>query len=158
MIGYSSIHSGAPNVVPLHALRTLFALEHNRIASQLAQNDNYSNWTDEQLFMQAREYNIALFQYITYNEYVPTVLAENYNSRANMFYDNSIDATTSNFFCSVGLEYGHPVTPENFAGSRSVEINENNGNEEEKIVYCGKCSIKRNVFSTMFGDTRNWIR
>ena len=111
LFSHASVNSGLPNVVPLQALTALFALEHNRIASELGQN--YSYWTDEKLFYEARQLNIALFQHITYNEYIPIFLAQNYNNMG-FTYDNATDATTSNLFCSVAMRYGHGTMPSLF--------------------------------------------
>ena len=111
LFSYASVTSGLPNVLPFNAMTTLFALEHNRLANEIKQN--HSDWTDEQIFYEARQFNIALFQHITYNEYIPIFLAKNYNNM-ELSYNDSIDATTSTSFCTVGLRYGHGTMPSLF--------------------------------------------
>ena len=112
LFSYASISSGLPNVTPLAALQTLFALNHNRIADELA--SEHGSWDDEKLFYEARQFNIATFQHITYNEYIPILLAQNYNNQ-ELTYEEDTDATTSTMFCTIGMRYGHGVMPNNFA-------------------------------------------
>ena len=59
----------------LTSIHTLFVREHNRIADELAQA--HPEWTDEQLFIRARQINIATMQAVTFNEYIPALLGDN---------------------------------------------------------------------------------
>ena len=61
--------------VELTALQVLFLDNHNQIAAQLQQE--HPSWTDEQLFQEARKINIAEYQSIIYNEWIPAVLGAN---------------------------------------------------------------------------------
>ncbi len=61
--------------VELTALQTLFVRNHNRIATELQQK--HPGWTDEQLYQEARKLNIADYQEITYNAYLPDLLGQN---------------------------------------------------------------------------------
>ena len=58
--------------VELTVLQTLFLDNHNRIAAELQQEN--PTWTDQQLFQEARKLNIAEYQSIIYNEWIPAVL------------------------------------------------------------------------------------
>ena len=53
-------------------LQTLFLDNHNRLASALAKQN--PTWTDQQLFTEARKLNIAQYQSIIYNEWIPAVM------------------------------------------------------------------------------------
>src|SRR5258708_21332278 len=59
----------------LTALQTLFVRNHNRIAAILQKE--HPDWSDEQLYQEARKLNIATEQMITYNEYLPDLLGPN---------------------------------------------------------------------------------
>jgi peroxidase len=48
---------------------------HNKIASQL--KTVQPNWSDEELFQQARRIVLSVYQHIIYNEFVPTVIGFN---------------------------------------------------------------------------------
>jgi len=91
------------NVV-LISMHTLFVREHNRIASELA--EVHPTWTDEQLFQRARQINVAQWQSIVYNEYLPTLLGEgivpDYTG-----YDSTIDPSISRTFSTAAYRLGH---------------------------------------------------
>src|SRR5262249_49788693 len=59
----------------LTALQTLFVRNHNRLARALQQE--HPDWSDEQLYQEARKLNIAEEQIITYTEYLPDLLGKN---------------------------------------------------------------------------------
>ena len=106
---YSNTESDKFNNYPFYILKSLFTLEHNRIANEL--EDEYPGADDEWLFQEARARNIALFQKITYTEYLPlfiaypfTVFVEKYNS--------SYDATATTLFCSLAHRYAHSASPD----------------------------------------------
>ncbi len=80
--------------IALTATHTLFAREHNRIVSQLP-----NTLTDEQKFQIARRVVIAEQQYVTYNEWLPTV---GVRLPAYTGYKAGVNATLSNEFATVG--------------------------------------------------------
>ena len=87
-----------PTLVSLH---TLFVREHNRIAAALRQRR--SDWSDEDLYQQARRINIAQFQNIVYNEYLPLVLGPSsvHGSKLDLDdteYDPTADPSVINSF------------------------------------------------------------
>lgn len=81
--------------IGLTALQTLFAREHNRIVAALP------SWLDSQTkFQIARRFVGAEQQYITYNEFLPSmgVTLPQYTG-----YKTNVDATISNEFATVGF-------------------------------------------------------
>ena len=80
--------------IGLQATHTLFAREHNRIVAELPR------WLSEQeKFEVARRIVIAEQQYITYNEFLPTLGLRLPRYRG---YDRRADASISNEFATVG--------------------------------------------------------
>lgn len=61
-----------PQMVAMH---TLWAREHNRLVDGL-KNLNNTQWTEDELYQEARRIVIAMMQHITYNEWVSNVLGE----------------------------------------------------------------------------------
>jgi hypothetical protein len=90
----------------LTALQTLFLDNHNRIAAQLQQAN--PTWTDQQLFQEARKLNIAQYQAIVYNEWIPAVLGANALA-AYSGYNPNVNATIANEFSTVAFRFGHSL-------------------------------------------------
>ena len=65
----------------------------------------HPEWSDETLFMQTRERLIALFQKITYEEYIPILIGRTFDMSS---YNDSLDPTPSNLFSNGAWRiYGH---------------------------------------------------
>jgi peroxidase len=102
----------------LTALQVLFLDNHNRIASELQQEN--PTWSDEQLFQEARKINIAEYQNIVYNEWIPAVLGAN-ALPAYSGYNPNVNATIANEFSTVAFRFGHSLL------SNEIERDGNNG-------------------------------
>jgi peroxidase len=92
--------------IELTSLHTLFVREHNRIADGLAAE--HPDWTDEQLYQQARKIVIAEIQAITFNEFLPSLLGSaapkdyrGYNPRVN--------PGIANEFSTAAFRVGHTM-------------------------------------------------
>jgi len=104
--------------VELTALQALFLDNHNMIANELAKLN--PTWTDQQLFDEARKINIAEYQSIIYNEWIPAVLGAN-ALPAYTGYNPDVNATIANEFSTVAFRFGHSLL------SGNVERQGNNG-------------------------------
>ena len=88
----------------LVSMHTLFVREHNRLAEELA--IAHPNWTDEQLYQRARQINIAQYQAIVYNEYLPTIIG-NEALAPYTGYDATINPSIDRSFATAGFRIGH---------------------------------------------------
>ncbi|KAJ3324681.1 hypothetical protein HDU76_013355 [Blyttiomyces sp. JEL0837] len=89
---------------------TLWMREHNRIASLIAADPSGATLTDEQIFQVARRINIAQYQSVVYNEWLPTLLS-GYTGLVPAYkgYNSAVDASTSIDFASAAMRYGHTL-------------------------------------------------
>jgi hypothetical protein len=106
--------------VELTALQTLFVRNHNRIASALRQE--HPTWTDEQLYQEARKLNIAEYQMITYNAYLPDLLGRS-ALPAYAGYNPSVNPTIATEFSTIAFRFGHSLL------SGGIERHNNNGQD-----------------------------
>ncbi|WP_394620212.1 peroxidase family protein [Lentzea sp. JNUCC 0626] len=90
----------------LLAVQTLFAKEHNRIVSLLPQN-----LSEEEKFQLARRVVIATQQYVTYNEFLPSLGVK---LPAYRGYRPDVDATITNEFATIGYR-AHSMVRGDFA-------------------------------------------
>lgn len=106
-----------PELVSLHVL---FVREHNRIASEAAQQ--HPNWTDEELYQYARRIVIAELQHITYAEFLPALLGSNALPRYSG-YKEDVNPGIANEFATGAFRLGHSML-----GS-DIEFLDNDGEE-----------------------------
>lgn len=88
----------------LTVMHTLFMREHNRLASQLAQEN--PQWSGDQIYEKARQLVGAQMQVITYREYLPALLGPN-ALRPYRGYDPDVNAGIVNSFSAAAYRYGH---------------------------------------------------
>lgn len=100
----------------LLALHTVFVAEHNRITLELA--DLNPHWSDEKLYQETRRIIGAIFQHITYREFLPLVLGrevlrlfdlELKTSGYYDGYDQNINPTVANAFSAAAFRFGHSI-------------------------------------------------
>ncbi len=102
----------------LTALQTLFLDNHNLIAGELSQAN--PAWTDEELFQTARRLNIAEYQSVIYNDWIPAVLGPN-ALRSYTGYKPGVDAAIVTEFSNLAFRFGHSLL------NGSVERHGNDG-------------------------------
>ena len=86
----------------LTAMHVIFIREHNRIASEVYQEN--PDYTDEEIYQIARKINTAQMQYITYFEYLPSL---GINLPFYSGFNSSIDPRISNEFSALAFRMGH---------------------------------------------------
>jgi hypothetical protein len=96
----------ANETTELISLQTLFMRNHNNLASQLQQS--HPDWSDEQIFQEARKLNIAEFQNIVYTGYLPALLGPNAIT-AYSGYNAGTDSSIANEFSTVAYRFGHSL-------------------------------------------------
>ncbi|MCA9049461.1 MAG: peroxidase, partial [Planctomycetaceae bacterium] len=92
--------------VALLSMHTLFVREHNRIATELAQQNR--QLSDEQLYQQARSIVRAEIQAVTYNEFLPALLGPDALSEY-AGYDPTVNPGIANEFSTAAYRFGHSL-------------------------------------------------
>ncbi|SMP71721.1 Ca-dependent carbohydrate-binding module xylan-binding [Neorhodopirellula lusitana] len=90
----------------LTSMHTLFMREHNYQAGVLA--GLHPDWSDEQLFQEARQTVIAEIQAITFNEFLPALLGDGAIS-SYTGYDSSVNPGIATEFSSAAYRMGHTL-------------------------------------------------
>jgi hypothetical protein len=106
--------------VELTALQTLFVRNHNLIAGELQKE--HPGWSDEQIYHDARKLNIAEYQSIIYNQYLPDLLGPSALPRYTG-YNSRVDPAIATEFSTVAFRFGHSLL------SGGIERQGNNGQD-----------------------------
>ena len=94
----------------LTSMHTLWVREHNRIADELGQRN--PQWSDEQIFQEARRQVVAEIQAVTFNEFLPNLLGEGaLGDYAG--YDPNTNPQMSTAFSSAAFRFGHTMLSPN---------------------------------------------
>lgn len=120
--------------VALSSMQTIFVREHNRIATELS--DQNPDLTDEELYQQARSIVVAELQVITYNEFLPALLGTDGLSEYTG-YDAGVNPSIASEFSTAAYRFGHSLlSPE------LVRLN-----EDGTIIDDGNLSLSDAFFS-----------
>ncbi|XP_025194619.1 peroxidase-like [Melanaphis sacchari] len=98
------------------AMQTLFLRYHNYIAFKLSALNPY--WSDEILYQESRRIVIATIQRITYKDFLPIIIGEDfqeiYGLNEENIYNPSINPSTSQEFSSAAIRILHSLIPVQF--------------------------------------------
>jgi len=92
--------------IELISMQTLFVREHNQIAQKLS--EQHPDWTDEQLYQEARRIVIAEIQAITFNEFLPALLGPGAIA-SYQGYDPNVNPGVANEFSTAAFRVGHTM-------------------------------------------------
>ena len=97
----------------LLAMHTLWVREHNLQALALA--EVHPDWTDEDIYQQARRIVAGEMQAITYQEFLPALLGDAAPDLADAQYDPNLNPGIINEFSSALYRLGHSMIPTHLA-------------------------------------------
>lgn len=87
-------------------LHSLFVRNHNQLADKLAIVNRH--WDEETLFQEARKINIAVYQKVIYDEWLPVFLGNKSSLNfQNVSYNPQIDPSTTNEFAAGAFRFLH---------------------------------------------------
>jgi peroxidase len=92
----------------LTILQTMFMREHNGVANILAKLNPH--WNDERVFQEARRINIAMYQHITYNEFLENLLGTKIVKESRQQYpryDPTVNPSVANEHAGSAFRYFH---------------------------------------------------
>ncbi len=121
----------------LTTLQTMFLRNHNKIAGQLQKD--HPNWTDEQIYQEARKINIAQYQNIIYSEWIPAVLGAS-ALPGYTGYKSNVNATIANEFSTVAFRFGHSLL------SADIERHTNSGADISDATGDSDISLAEDFF------------
>ncbi|XP_036323381.1 peroxidase, partial [Rhagoletis pomonella] len=105
----------------LLALHHVWVGEHNRIAMELSEMNLH--WSDEKIYQETRRIIGAMFQHITYREFLPIVLGrevcrlfdlELLSSGFYQGYDPKTNPTVANSFAAAAFRFGHSLVQNSY--------------------------------------------
>ncbi|KAG6927636.1 myeloperoxidase, partial [Chelydra serpentina] len=90
----------------LTSLHTLFLREHNRLARELKKLN--PRWNGEKLYQEARKIIGAMIQIITFRDYLPRLLGNNFGTAIPSYrgYNDSVDPRISSIF-TIAFRFAH---------------------------------------------------
>jgi len=90
----------------------LFVREHNRYAGIVAHA--HPTWTDEQIFQRARDFTIATYQHIMFDEYLRALVGDVFYAQVSQYegYDADVNPSVSLLFATAAFRFGHSMIPE----------------------------------------------
>lgn len=131
----------------LLSFHLLFVREHNRLAELLPQLNPLKYNTDEVIFEEARKINIAQYQHIIYEQFLPQLIGsyavDLYELRPNkegyfMGYNEQLYPSVSIEFSTAAFRFGHSLVRDSLGYSSS-----NNNNNLQQV------NIRKSIFNTM---------
>ena len=101
----------------LTSFHLVFMREHNRLAREMRRM--HRDWTDENLYEEARRINTAIYQHIVYKEWLPIVLSGDkvkefqleVNTASDFFmgYNSSVNPHMAAEFSGAAFRFGHSL-------------------------------------------------
>ncbi|EDW66549.2 uncharacterized protein Dvir_GJ23657 [Drosophila virilis] len=105
----------------LLAMHHVWVGEHNRIALELSELNPH--WSDEKIYQETRRIVGAMFQHITYREFLPVILGKEVCKLFDLEllstgfyegYDPKVNPTVANAFSSAAFRFGHSLVQNSY--------------------------------------------
>ncbi|XP_030376363.1 uncharacterized protein LOC115625455 [Scaptodrosophila lebanonensis] len=105
----------------LLAMHHVWVGEHNRIAMELSELNPH--WSDEKIYQEARRIVGAMFQHITYREFLPIILGREVCKLFDLDllpngyyegYDAKVNPTVANSFAAAAFRFGHSLVQNSY--------------------------------------------
>lgn len=153
----------------LTSMHALFVREHNRLATQITQEN--PNLSDEDIYQRARAIVIGEIQAITFNEFLPALLGRDAISEYQG-YDDSVDPAIANEFSTAAFRFGHTTLNDAvyFIGNEGNEVSDeislaeaffNPGYLEEvgidTLLKAGASLASQEIDLQVVGSLRNFL-
>ncbi|CAG8465360.1 9912_t:CDS:10 [Acaulospora morrowiae] len=106
---WGAVSTRSPSIFTL-AIQTIWIREHNRMCEILYKQ--HPEWSDDDLFQEARRWNIAYYQKVVTEEYLGIILG--HPLPAYQSYDKNIKPGIDTFFATVAFRYGHSELSDNY--------------------------------------------
>ncbi|CAG8542427.1 14892_t:CDS:10, partial [Acaulospora morrowiae] len=106
---WGAVSKRSPSIFTL-AIQTIWIREHNRLCEQL--HTQHPEWSDEDLFQEAKRWNIAFYQKVVTEEYLGIILG--HPLPAYKSYNKDIKPGIDTFFATVAFRYGHSELSNNY--------------------------------------------
>lgn len=112
----------------LTGVHTLWLREHNRLATALS--SKHGDWSDEQIYQEARKMNIAQMQHVIYKEWLPAVIgtkADLLPKTQGFFtgYDENVDPALANEVGVAAFRFGHTLIRNSLDRYNLLHVNVN---------------------------------
>ncbi|XP_057291712.1 lactoperoxidase-like [Hydractinia symbiolongicarpus] len=95
--------------IALHTMHTIFVRSHNYLAKKLKKIARV--WNEKLLFETARKINIAIWQRMVYEEFLPNIV----DLSPYQGYNASVDPSILNVFSTAAFRFGHSLIPNAWA-------------------------------------------
>ncbi|XP_063915826.1 chorion peroxidase-like isoform X2 [Zophobas morio] len=105
----------------LTALHTIWVRYHNKVATVLSEVNRH--WSDEKVYQETRRIVIALFQHITYREFLPIVLGQEVMELFGLTlerkgyysgFDKRVNPAIANSFGTAAFRFGHSLVQNSY--------------------------------------------
>ncbi|XP_034485847.1 uncharacterized protein LOC117790495 [Drosophila innubila] len=105
----------------LLAMHHVWVGEHNRIALELSELNPH--WSDEKIYQETRRIVGAMFQHITYREFLPVILGKEVCKLFDLEllstgyyegYETKVNPTVANAFSSAAFRFGHSLVQNSY--------------------------------------------
>ncbi|CAG9807531.1 unnamed protein product [Chironomus riparius] len=143
----------------LTVVHSLFIRNHNNLSDKLAGMN--PDWNDEKLFQEARKLNIAIYQKIIYEEWLPILLGKDMVRLLEFTaYNEHADASTLNEFSNSVFRVFHSFIPSEFEirdkSDNTTKISVSDALNAEPLMNCLESILRgilhQNISLTGYSD------